>query len=175
MLAGAACGRGASAPTATLAWTPWPTATSAATTPTPQSAAATTRSSLCSDAARFVEDLTIPDGSIVAPGAELDKRWAIQNSGTCDWGLGYRLIRVGGDEFGGPDALDLYPARAGERAILRVVLEAPLDPGDYISRWQAQSPEGVQFGDEVYVLVVVEAPTPTPTPTPLVTPEPTSE
>jgi hypothetical protein len=84
------------------------------------------------------------------------------------------LIRVGGDEFGGPDALDLYPARAGERAVLRVVLEAPFEPGDYISRWQAQSPGGIQFGDEVYVLVVVEAPTPTPTSTPLVTPVPTS-
>jgi hypothetical protein len=126
----------------------------------------------CQDNALFLEDLTIPDGSIIPPGAVLDKRWSIQNSGTCDWGQDYRLLRLGEDSFDGPQALALYPARAGSTAILRVELTAPLAPGDYLSRWQAQSPDGTLFGDVVYILVVVEAPTPTATVTPLISPTP---
>jgi hypothetical protein len=159
----------------TLSWTPWPTATTRQAAPTSRPSVAPTLRESCSDSARFVEDITIPDGSVVAPGEQLDKRWAIQNSGTCDWGPGYRLVRIGGDAMPGPESVDLYPARAGKRATLRIVLQAPAEPGDYISRWRAQSPEGIQFGDEIYLLIVVEAPTPTPTATPLVTPIPTEE
>lgn len=173
--AAASCGGEAPSPSATLSWTPWPTATAPEAAPTNRSQVEPTQRGACSDSARFVEDLTIPDGSVVAPGQELDKRWAVQNSGTCDWGPGYRLVWIGGDAMPGPESVDLYPARAGERATLRIVLQAPAEPGDYISRWRAQSPEGIQFGDEIYLLIVVEAPTPTPTSTPLVTPIPTEE
>jgi hypothetical protein len=128
----------------------------------------------CQDDALFLEDLTIPDGSIITPGAILDKRWSIQNSGTCDWGEDYRLLRLGEDSFEGPQSLALYPARAGSTAVLRVELYAPLTPGDYLSRWQAQSPDGTLFGDVVYVLIVVEAPTPTATVTPLISSTPES-
>jgi hypothetical protein len=128
----------------------------------------------CQDDALFLEDLTIPDGSIITPGAILDKRWSIQNSGTCDWGEDYRLLRLGEDSFEGPQSLALYPARAGSTAVLRVELAAPLTPGDYLSRWQAQSPDGTLFGDVVYVLIVVEAPTPTATVTPLISSTPES-
>jgi hypothetical protein len=173
--AATACGGETPSPTPKLSWTPWPTATAQQLAPTRLPSAAPTQRGSCSDSARFVEDLTIPDGSVVTPGTQLDKRWAVQNNGTCDWGPGYRLVWVGGEVMPGPDSVDLYPARAGERATLRVVMQAPAEPGDYISRWRAQSPEGIQFGDEIYMLIVVEAPTPTPTSTPLVTPVPTSE
>ena len=39
----------------------------------------------CSDWLTFVEDLTIPDGTSVIPGSVLDKRWQVENSGTCNW------------------------------------------------------------------------------------------
>ena len=121
-------------------------------TPAPQISLATVG---CVDQARFIEDLSVPDGSRVEPGAPIDKRWSVLNSGTCDWGPGYRLIRTDTGSLGGPAELALYPARAGEAAIWQVVLTAPREPGQHIASWQARSPGGELFGDPVFVLVEV--------------------
>jgi hypothetical protein len=121
----------------------------------------------CQNGAAFVEDLTIPDGTLVAPGQTLIKRWEVQNVGSCDWGPGYQLVRIGQDELEGPQAVPLFPAKAGSSAVWEVELRAPVERGGYLSRWQAQDPQGNLFGDEVYLLISVEKATPTPTPTPL--------
>jgi hypothetical protein len=127
----------------------------------------------CENDARFLEDVTFPDGEIVTPGQTIDKRWSVQNLGSCDWGEGYRLIHLGQDDFPAPDALALYPARAGTNAVWQVELQAPLEVGQYVSQWQAQAPDGSTFGDIVYILISVEEATPTPTATPLISPTPT--
>ncbi|MEX2030928.1 MAG: NBR1-Ig-like domain-containing protein [Anaerolineales bacterium] len=120
----------------------------------------------CVDGAQFTEDLSIPDGSEVTPGAQIDKRWSVENVGTCDWGPGYRLVRVSSDGLVGPDEVALYPARSGTRAVWQVVFTAPDSLGEFISEWQAQAPDGARFGDEVFVYVVV-VPRVTPTASPL--------
>ncbi len=153
-------------------WTPLPELTippRATFTSAPQ-AVSSPQPIFCADGARFLEDLSYPDGSLIEPGVELEKRWSVQNSGTCDWGPGYRLVHVGTDPFTAPREIALYPASSGADAVWRVVLVAPSSPGDYISRWQAQNPEGEPFGDEVYLLVVIPTPTRTPTITPTATP-----
>lgn len=114
----------------------------------------------CQPDARFVQDLTVPDGMVVPPGAAIDKRWEVLNSGTCDWGPGYRLVRLGADPLEGPGEIALYPARAGAAAVWQVLLTAPSAPGEVISRWQARSPDGRLFGEEVYLMIVVSAPSP---------------
>jgi hypothetical protein len=97
----------------------------------------------------------VPDGSQVEPGAAIDKRWSVLNSGTCDWGPGYRLVRTDSGSIEGPGELALYPARAGEPAVWQVILAAPNEPGQHIASWQARSPAGEFFGDPVFVLVEV--------------------
>ncbi len=104
-------------------------------------------------------------------GSRLIKRWSVENSGTCDWGPAHRLIRQDQGALEGADEVALFPARAGAPAILQVELRAPDEPGTYRGRWRARTPEGTFFGDEVFILVVVEVPTGTPaevaeTPTP---------
>jgi len=120
--------------------------------------------SACINDATFIEDVTIPDRSMVEPGEALDKRWAVRNSGTCDWGSGYRLVRSGKDLMLGPDEVALYPARAGTTAILRLALVAPTKPGMHISRWRLVAPDGSPFGEEIYLWIEIPEPTPTPTP-----------
>ncbi len=127
----------------------------------------------CENDARFLEDLTFPDGEIVTPGQTIDKHWSVQNLGSCDWGAGYRLIHLGQDDFEAPEAVALYPARAGTNAVWQVELRAPQKVGQYISQWQAQAPDGSTFGDVVYILISVEKATTTPTATPLISPTPT--
>lgn len=131
--------------------------------PSPAVLLPTVRAS-CANAARFVEDLTIPDGTHVALAATLDKRWSVQNSGTCDWGPEYRLVHQGGSGIEGPSEVALYPARAGAQAVWQVSLQAPGQPGEYQSRWQAQAPDGSLFGDEVFIIIVVDKPAGTSTP-----------
>ena len=121
---------------------------------------------ICTNDAEFLEDLTLPDGTLVLPGAALDKRWLILNRGGCGWGPEYRLVQIGDSRIQGPRELALYPAVAGGQATWQVSLVAPQEEGEYISRWQAQAPDGTTFGDEVYVLIVVDATPLTPSPIP---------
>lgn len=124
-------------------------------TQAPMAVARATSTPPCVNSASFLEDLTIPDGTSVSPGETLDKRWSVRNSGTCDWNAEYRLVRLDTGELGGQSELALYPARAGEEAVWQVELEAPNEPGDYLASWQARSPNGELFGDQVFVLVEV--------------------
>ena len=165
------CGQAAQ-DTPTISWTPLPVVMTKTSPSLVDVGSVSPTSSICVEEARFIEDLTIPDGSVVLPGETLDKRWSVQNNGSCDWGPGYQLVRLGEDPLVGPNELALYPARAGGLAVWQVILTAPLDIGDYISRWQARSPDETLFGDIVYILVVVALPTPIPTSTPLISPTP---
>ena len=45
------------------------------------------------DAAEFVGDVTIPDGTVIFRGATFTKTWEIRNVGTVPW-VGRRLVRV---------------------------------------------------------------------------------
>jgi hypothetical protein len=109
----------------------------------------------CVNDARFVEDLTIPDGYQAETGELLDKRWAVLNAGSCDWGAGYRLVRLDDGLIEAPRELALFPARAGESGVWSVQITAPDQEGDQRANWQAQSPDGTFFGDQVFVLIDV--------------------
>ena len=135
-----------------------------ATTPTqPPEPSAPTPKGPCTDDAQYLEDLTLPDGTEVIPGAALDKRWLILNRGSCAWGPEYRLVQIGESRIEGPRELALYPAVPGSQAVWQVAMIAPPEKGEYISRWQARAPDGTLFGDEVYVLIVVNPAPLTPT------------
>lgn len=110
----------------------------------------------CTNSLRFIEDLTIPDGSLVQPAEQLDKQWLVQNDGTCNWDSRYRLRLIGGPEMGAPVEQALYPARSNTQAIIRILLTAPQSAGVYQSAWQAYTPEGLPFGEAIYIKIVVE-------------------
>ena len=110
----------------------------------------------CTDGLAFVEDVTVPDGTVVSPGASVDKRWLVQNNGSCNWDSGYRLKFVGGAEMGATVEQALYPARAGAQATIRISFTAPSEPGTYTTAWQAFNPDGESFGDAVFMEIVVQ-------------------
>lgn len=112
----------------------------------------------CTDNLSFSADLSIPDGSEVQGASTMDKRWAVLNSGTCNWDERYSLRLIAGPDLGAPQQQALYPARSGSEAIIRVTFQAPVDPGDYRSAWQAFNAEDVPFGDPIYIDFVVSNP-----------------
>ena len=109
----------------------------------------------CTNDLVFIEDETIPDGTAADPGEQLDKRWRVQNTGTCNWDETYGLVLVTGSDMGAVSPQPLYPARAGAEGVLRILFTAPEEPGIYRSAWQPAAPDGTFFGDSVFIEIVV--------------------
>lgn len=128
-----------------------PAPTQAATATLPQ----TTPTVACKSDLKFLSDITIPDGTIVTPGSEVDKQWEVENTGSCDWNENFSLLLVEGSDFGVDAKQVLFPARAGTQAKLQITFVAPLEPGTYRSIWQAAGPDGNSFGDRFYVEFIV--------------------
>jgi hypothetical protein len=133
--------------------TPPPLATST-TTPSPDPTLSSSPTA-CLNSLDFVEDVTIPDGTVVQPGANVDKQWLVVNDGTCSWTDDYRLKFVGGDPLGVAEDQPLSPAAAGSQVVLRIVFTASQQSGRYFSKWQAVDPDGSAFGSEVYLDIIV--------------------
>ncbi len=112
----------------------------------------------CEDSLIFLQDVTIPDGTVVVPESTMDKRWEVENSGNCNWDENYRVRLIAGPEMGAQKEQALYPARSGTQATIRILFKAPTEPGTYRSAWQAFNPQGEPFGDPFFIEIVVEAP-----------------
>ena len=133
-------------PTVTNTPEPEVTATPEPPSPTP----------VCEASLRYLEDLTIPDGTLVTPGQVIEKQWRVENNGTCDWDASYRLKLVDGyPPLGATGEQALFPARAGNTAAITVGFTAPLEAGTYRTAWQAYRPDGTPFGEVVYMEITV--------------------
>src|SRR5512141_1939006 len=99
------------------------------------------------NAAQFVSDLTIPDGSAFAPGTGFIKSWRLLNTGTCAWTTSYSLIWAGGDQMKAPLTVKLpVNVPPGPMVDLAVKLIAPSTAGHYKGLFKLSNPAGSQFG-----------------------------
>ncbi|MFO7584209.1 MAG: NBR1-Ig-like domain-containing protein [Anaerolineales bacterium] len=127
--------------------------------------------------ARFITDVTIPDGAVMQPGQTFTKTWRLRNVGTCTWTGGYQLIFDQGEIMSGPVsqpfAGDVPP---GHEVDLSVALKAPDNPGTYRGYWRIRNAagvlmpilnghQGVSFFVEIRVVLPTATPTATLTPT----------
>jgi len=133
-----------------------------AATPLPQNAGQPVESNIdprpdadCQDNLTFLNDLTIQDGTVVTSLATMDKRWEVENSGTCNWNAGYRIRLIAGPEMGAQKEQALYPARSGTRATIRLLFQAPTEVGSFRSAWQAFNAQGEAFGDPFFIDITV--------------------
>ncbi|MGC9520855.1 MAG: NBR1-Ig-like domain-containing protein [Anaerolineae bacterium] len=108
----------------------------------------------CVPDAEFVADVTVPDGTVIEPGATFLKAWRVRNSGTCRWVEGYVLRFVDGAEMAGPATVSVAAA-PGELAEVAVSLTAPETPGTYRGNWQLCASETRSFGPMLFVDIVV--------------------
>ena len=143
---------------------PEPTQIVATTTPVPRLSTSAPDLSItatipgpCTNNLSFLNDITIPDDTTVAPGSPIDKQWLVQNTGTCNWDSTYHLKWIGGDTMSAAEEQALYPARAGTQATLRILFTAPAIEDTYESAWQAAGPDGNVFGDLIFIKIVVSA------------------
>jgi hypothetical protein len=123
-------------------------------TPSPQASP----SPACTPGLAFLEDITIPDGTPVNQGETLDKRWLVENIGSCNWDELFGLKLIAGPSMAAQSEYALFPARSGTQAEIRILFTAPQEPGVHRSAWQAFDHQGELFGDPIFIEVVVQNP-----------------
>lgn len=109
-----------------------------------------------------MEDVTIPDGTVVAPEVEIVKAWKVKNTGVTAWAEGcvmkMQTGRCGVAPFeGNPEQLNarVPPLAAGEEYVVEVKLQMPSEPGRHVAYWRMCDPSGNGFGHRFWVDVVV--------------------
>jgi Ig-like domain from next to BRCA1 gene len=115
-----------------------------------------TPSQACVAGLTYIEDISIPDGTVVSPGQKLDKRWRVQNSGSCNWDKSFSIRLISGPGMGAAKKQALIPARSEVEAEIRIIFTAPKEPGVYRSAWQAFDPKDNAFGDPFYIEIVIQ-------------------
>jgi hypothetical protein len=141
-------------PTTAVPATPIPAATQApattatsTTTPIPLPQGNTpqpvTPTSIC-DAAQFVADVNVLDGTPYTPGTAFIKTWRLKNIGTCTWDTAYSVVFDGGDAMGGPNNISLSGTVApGGTVEVSIPLKAPLALNTYRGYWRLRNAAGV--------------------------------
>jgi hypothetical protein len=141
-------------PTATLGNPPtivFPTLQPATVMPTQTQSAPTAlppapRTTYC-DWAAYVKDVTVPDGTIFAPGTQFTKTWRLQNIGTCSWTPSYALVYTSGAQMSGPAIAALTGnVNPGQTVDVSVNLTAPSSEGTYQGYWMLRNASGTYFG-----------------------------
>lgn len=111
--------------------------------------------------ARYVSDVTIPDGSPVAPGAQFVKTWRIRNAGTCAFSGSLNFIGTGNPM--GESTTNFPRIEVGQTADVSINLTAPTQPGSYQGTWQARASDGTTLENLIVKITVTgEAATPVP-------------
>lgn len=158
-------------PLPTLTNTPEASPTEAPTqAPTPQpvvaysSASSSSTTNTC-DSSTYVSDVTISDGTVLAPGESFDKTWLLENNGSCEWSKDYEVIFVSGNDMDGADTDIDTVVSSSEQVKVTVAMIAPETEGTYTGYWKMMNEEGATFGASFYVQIVVSDDASTITPT----------
>lgn len=56
---------------------------------------------------RFIQDVTILDGTLIVPNTPFSKIWRMRNNGTLAWPHGTQLVWIGGDRLGDRVSVEL--------------------------------------------------------------------
>ncbi|CAG8432679.1 5661_t:CDS:10 [Diversispora eburnea] len=114
--------------------------------------------------ARFVDDINIPDGTVLEPLTQFHKIWKMVNNGDINWPEDTILVHVGGPRMvkegilGRKDIeFQVGPVAVGETINITADLQAPLEPGKHVSYWCLDDGNGNKFGHRVWCDITVEA------------------
>ncbi|KAL8230588.1 hypothetical protein R6Q57_000366 [Mikania cordata] len=110
---------------------------------------------------RFILDVNVLDGTIMAPLTAFTKIWRMRNNGSFIWPHGSHLQWIGGDWLSNSHYVDVEIPADGlpvdKEIDIAVDFTAPELPGRYVSYWRMASPSGQKFGQRVWVLIQVDA------------------
>lgn len=108
----------------------------------------------------YIKDVTIPDGTYIAPGKTFVKTWRVRNAGACVW-ENVTLSFDSGSQMSG-HSVTVDHIAPGEQTDVTVSLTAPAGRDTYRATWRFHS-NGTTFGNLTVVITTVPVPTPRPT------------
>lgn len=117
-----------------LTSTPDPSTT---TTPGGTETTATATTS-CTDSAVLLEDVTVPDNTLMTPGEKFTKTWRFMNTGKCNWS-GYTIAFFAGDRMASPESAPIPQTDAGKTVDVSVELTAPSADGAYTGFYELRN------------------------------------
>ncbi|MBN1312847.1 MAG: hypothetical protein JXB30_15645 [Anaerolineae bacterium] len=109
----------------------------------------------CELDAEFMDDITVPDYTVIEPGAAFTKTWRIKNTSSCSWRGGFSLTFVAGDLMSEITQVLVQSTEEGEAVDISVSMVAPVDPGTYRSMWRMRAPNGELFGVSAFAIITV--------------------
>ena len=99
------------------------------------------------DAAAFVKDVSIPDGTTFGRNVNFTKTWRLQNIGTCAWTPSFALVFVSGNHLNAANNVGLSGyVNPGQTIDLAVNMTTPSSDGHFQGFWKLRDPNGVLFG-----------------------------
>ena len=100
----------------------------------------------CTNRARFVSDVTIPDGTVVQSGQWITKTWQLENYGTCPWSENYKVVWSDENYTNDQKLFDIGTAlQPGESGEISVTFPVKGQGSTHISFVLANT-DGVTFG-----------------------------
>lgn len=100
----------------------------------------------CENRARFVNDVTIPDGTEVRSGEVLTKTWTLENYGTCTWNENYKIVWADKNYDNVQKLFDIgVNLQPGEQGEISVIFPAQGEGATHISFLLADT-DGNTFG-----------------------------
>jgi len=130
-----------STPTTSAPQPPSPTAPPPTAVPQPTSTQAACHQ------AELVNDVTIPDGTVMSPGKQFVKTWKLWNTGSCDWQPSMLVVFDGGTQLTANLEYQLGKTiPSGKMGEVSLPMTAPLTAGEYTSNWRLKPAGGVVFG-----------------------------
>jgi hypothetical protein len=97
---------------------------------------------------------------LLKPGESFVKVWRLQNSGTCTWTPGYRLVYAYGNvdtaQMNGQPVSIPGNVAPGGTADVSVTLVAPTAASNYQGFWQMENANGARFGQTVWVGITTD-------------------
>uniref|UniRef100_A0A1D1YF52 Next to BRCA1 gene 1 protein n=1 Tax=Anthurium amnicola TaxID=1678845 RepID=A0A1D1YF52_9ARAE len=112
----------------------------------------------------FIEDVNVPDGTVLVPQAQFLKIWKMSNNGSITWPESTVLQYVGGQRMfndaliksGEEPKIHVGSVEVSKTVCISADLQAPSEPGKYVSFWRLTDSEGNRFGHKVWCDITVE-------------------
>ena len=112
----------------------------------------------CENKAEFVEDVSIPDHTVIERGDLFVKIWRVRNSGSCTWTPAYQIDQAQGNPIEWQEMAITEIVPPGEDTEVSVTIQSPAIPGTYQAWWQLSDEQGRTFGEQLGL--IFEAPKP---------------
>jgi hypothetical protein len=120
----------------------------------------------CTDSAKFVADITIPDNMVVASNTAFTKTWRLKNTGTCTWDNQYLVAYISGTTMSQQPGYWIVSqgqtVALGETVDVSVGMTSPPENGSYQSYWGLKKEKGTLMpiqgganGNSFYVKIKV--------------------